>query len=96
MSEPREPGKQPRRQPGQIFRPRKASDFRPESDPRTERRTDRTPEADLSTDAERLRRRACFLRELHEAKELRERVRPRGSRAARRRRQTLRMRTFRW
>ncbi|CAL9492494.1 hypothetical protein ACH4LN_07740 [Streptomyces albus] len=49
-----------------------------------------------STDAERLRARARFLRELNEARELRERVHPRRSRAARRRRQALRMRTFRW
>ncbi|MGP3978498.1 hypothetical protein ACTWQF_31720 [Streptomyces sp. 8N114] len=83
-----------------MFRPRKESDFRPdfraESDRRTERRTDRSPKADLSADAERLRRRARFLRELNEAKELRERVHPRRSRAVRRRRQALRMRTFRW
>ena len=81
---------------GTDFRPRKASDFRPESDPRTERRTDRTPEADLSTDAERLRRRACFLRELDEARSCASASSPRGARAARMRRQTLRMRTFRW
>ncbi|MFJ4873002.1 hypothetical protein [Streptomyces sp. NPDC088757] len=47
------------------------------------------------TDTERRRRRAQFLRELHEAKALRERVQPRRARAARMR-QAMRMRTFRW
>ncbi|WP_328943591.1 hypothetical protein OG259_20505 [Streptomyces sp. NBC_00250] len=47
------------------------------------------------TDAERRRRRAQFLRELGEAKALRERVQPRRARAARMR-QAMRMRTFRW
>ncbi|WP_371653792.1 MULTISPECIES: hypothetical protein [unclassified Streptomyces] len=45
--------------------------------------------------AERRRRRAQFLRELHEAKALRDRVQPRRARAARMR-QAMRMRTFRW
>ncbi|MFC4034022.1 hypothetical protein ACFO3J_21440 [Streptomyces polygonati] len=44
---------------------------------------------------ERRRRRAVFLRELNEAKALRERVQPRRARAARMRQQ-MRMRTFRW
>ncbi|WP_066946424.1 hypothetical protein [Streptomyces lushanensis] len=44
---------------------------------------------------ERRRRRAQFLRELNEAKALRERVKPRQARAARMRQQ-MRMRTFRW
>ncbi|MER6498504.1 hypothetical protein ABT218_03580 [Streptomyces sp. NPDC001455] len=43
----------------------------------------------------RRRRRAQFLRELHEAKALRDRVQPRRARAARMR-QAMRMRTFRW
>ncbi|MGP4000060.1 hypothetical protein [Streptomyces sp. 8N706] len=47
------------------------------------------------SDADRRRRRAQFLRELNEAKELRERVQPRRARAARMRQQ-MRMRTFRW
>ncbi|MBD0744146.1 hypothetical protein [Streptomyces sp. CBMA152] len=47
------------------------------------------------TAAERRRRRAHFLRELHEAKALRDRVQPRRARAARMR-QAMRMRTFRW
>ncbi|MER5973757.1 hypothetical protein ACFYYR_24750 [Streptomyces sp. NPDC001922] len=46
-------------------------------------------------DTDRRRRRAQFLRELNEAKELRERVQPRRARAARMRQQ-MRMRTFRW
>ncbi|WP_150249570.1 hypothetical protein [Streptomyces albofaciens] len=54
---------------------------------------------DLATggenDAARRRRRAQFLRDLNEAKELRARVQPRRARAARMR-QAMRMRTFRW
>lgn len=45
--------------------------------------------------ADRRRRRAQFLRELNEAKALRERVQPRRARVARLRQQ-MRMRTFRW
>ncbi|MFH8787503.1 hypothetical protein [Streptomyces roseoverticillatus] len=51
------------------------------------------PEAE--DEADRRRRRAQFLRELNEAKELRDRVQPRRARAARMRQQ-MRMRTFRW
>ncbi|MEV5849166.1 hypothetical protein AB0M32_45080 [Streptomyces sp. NPDC051985] len=47
------------------------------------------------TDAERRRRRALFLRELAEARALRDRVQPRRARTARLR-HALRMRTFRW
>jgi hypothetical protein len=47
------------------------------------------------SDLERRRKRDVFLRELNEAKELRERVQPRRARAARMRHQ-MRMRTFRW
>ncbi|MCB5912182.1 hypothetical protein LIU39_33365 [Streptomyces sp. SF28] len=50
---------------------------------------------EAESDAARRRRRAQFLRELHEAKELRDRVQPRRARAARMR-QAVRMRTFRW
>ncbi|GAA2946777.1 hypothetical protein [Streptomyces enissocaesilis] len=46
-------------------------------------------------EVDRRRRRAQFLRELHEAKALRDRVQPRRARAARMRQQ-MRMRTFRW
>jgi hypothetical protein len=49
----------------------------------------------LETDADRIRRRARFLRELAEARELRDRVRPRRAKAVRLRR-AMRMRTFRW
>ncbi|MFI7408141.1 hypothetical protein ACIBU0_05650 [Streptomyces sp. NPDC049627] len=47
------------------------------------------------TDAARRRRRAQFLRELAEARELRDRVQPRRAKAARLR-HAMRMRTFRW
>ncbi|MCX4549409.1 hypothetical protein OG204_19850 [Streptomyces sp. NBC_01387] len=47
------------------------------------------------TAADRRRRRAQFLRELNEAKELRDRVQPRRAKVARMR-QAMRMRTFRW
>jgi hypothetical protein len=47
------------------------------------------------SDADRRRRRDQFLRELNEARALRERVQPRRARAARMR-QAMRMRTFRW
>jgi hypothetical protein len=50
--------------------------------------------ARLETPAERRRRRAAFLRELAEARELRARVQPRRAKAARLR-QAMRMRTFR-
>jgi hypothetical protein len=47
------------------------------------------------TDTERRRRRAQFLRELAEARELRDRVQPRRAKVARLR-HAMRMRTFRW
>ncbi|MEU2895372.1 hypothetical protein AB0O72_14890 [Streptomyces sp. NPDC088106] len=47
------------------------------------------------SEAERRRRRARFLRELAEARALRERVQPRRAKAARLR-HAMRMRTFRW
>jgi hypothetical protein len=53
------------------------------------------PDDRPETDAERLRRRARFLRERSEARELRDRVQPRRTRTARLR-QAMRMRTFRW
>jgi hypothetical protein len=46
-------------------------------------------------EAERRRRRAQFLRELAEARELRDRVQPRRAKTARLR-HAMRMRTFRW
>ncbi|KRV47483.1 hypothetical protein AQ490_06135 [Wenjunlia vitaminophila] len=53
------------------------------------------PRPGAERDADRRRRRAVFLRELNEARELRARVQPRRARAARMR-QALRMRSFRW
>ncbi len=50
---------------------------------------------DLESDAQRRRRRAQFLRELAEARELRDRVQPRRAKTARLR-HAMRMRTFRW
>ncbi|MGW2525209.1 hypothetical protein ACWC09_51425 [Streptomyces sp. NPDC001617] len=47
------------------------------------------------TDAERRRRRTQFLRDLAEARELRDRVQPRRAKVARMR-HAMRMRTFRW
>lgn len=46
-------------------------------------------------EAERRRRRAQFLRDLAEARELRDRVQPRRAKTARLR-HAMRMRTFRW
>jgi|GEM_PF-2094875 hypothetical protein len=53
------------------------------------------PAGDKERDRERRSRRAAFLRELSEARALRERVQPRRARSVRLRRQ-MRMRTFRW
>ncbi|MER7762819.1 hypothetical protein [Streptomyces sp. NPDC097619] len=52
-------------------------------------------DGEQETAAQRRQRRAQFLRDLNEARELRERVQPRRARAARMRQQ-MRMRTFRW
>ncbi|WP_395576083.1 hypothetical protein [Streptomyces sp. BK79] len=60
---------------------------------RTERRTERG--TDSEREAERRRRRAQFLRDLAEARELRDRVQPRRAKVARLR-HAMRMRTFRW
>ncbi|MGC9500820.1 hypothetical protein [Streptomyces sp. WG7] len=63
----------------------------------TERSTQQGTErsAEPEGDAERRRRRAQFLRDLAEARELRDRVQPRRAKAARLR-HAMRMRTFRW
>ncbi|MFA3877116.1 hypothetical protein ABS735_26115 [Streptomyces sp. MMCC 100] len=53
----------------------------------------RDPEPDR--EAERRRRRAQFLRDLAEARQLRDRVQPRRAKTARLR-HAMRMRTFRW
>ncbi|MFF8968615.1 hypothetical protein [Streptomyces sp. NPDC014995] len=63
----------------------------PDLPDRATSKADETPE----TDAERRRRRAQFLRELAEARELRDRVQPRRAKTARLR-HAMRMRTFRW
>ncbi|WP_338780818.1 hypothetical protein [Streptomyces sp. DG1A-41] len=65
--------------------------------PRARRATDpETYETGTNeTDAERRRRRARFLRDLAEARELRNRVQPRRVKTARLR-HAMRMRTFRW
>jgi hypothetical protein len=87
--------------PGRTARPRKAA--------RTEQteQADAPDTADTAdaprmlggttceTDAERRRRRARFLRDLAEARELRDRVQPRRVKVARLR-HAMRMRTFRW
>ncbi|MGW2552447.1 hypothetical protein [Streptomyces sp. NPDC001635] len=60
----------------------------------SDRKSEKVREA-RRTDAERMRRRARFLRELAEARELRDRVQPRRAKVARLR-HAVRMRTFRW
>ncbi|MGW7050097.1 hypothetical protein [Streptomyces sp. NPDC054887] len=68
----------------------------PDGDRDQDQRREGDPEQRETTgEADRRRRRAQFLRELNEAKALRERVQPRRARAARMRQQ-MRMRTFRW
>ncbi|WP_405819429.1 hypothetical protein OG241_29475 [Streptomyces sp. NBC_01390] len=69
-------------------------------DPEPFREPAREPDRDRDqkaseTEAERRRRRAVFLRELTEARELRDRVQPRRAKTARLR-HAMRMRTFRW
>ncbi|MFJ8488615.1 hypothetical protein ACIRBZ_09575 [Streptomyces sp. NPDC094038] len=68
--------------------------------PRPPERPDQRPDRaygapEGETETERRRRRARFLRELAEARALRDRVQPRRAKAARLR-HALRMRTFRW
>ncbi|MEU3773553.1 hypothetical protein ABZ924_18550 [Streptomyces sp. NPDC046876] len=63
----------------------------PETQPSRDDGEDAAPE----TAAQRRARRAQFLRDLMEARALRDRVQPRRARAARMRQQ-MRMRTFRW
>ncbi|MEU5521076.1 hypothetical protein ACIQCD_12710 [Streptomyces sp. NPDC093250] len=57
--------------------------------------TGRAAGAETEPEAERRRRRARFLRDLAEARALRDRVQPRRAKAARLR-HAMRMRTFRW
>ncbi|WP_189781128.1 hypothetical protein [Streptomyces capitiformicae] len=77
------------REAGQGAGPKTHPDTRPDTRPGTDLETDQ------DGDAARRRRRAQFLRELTEARELRDRVQPRRAKAARLR-HALRMRTFRW
>lgn len=67
----------------------------PDPDGEPDQRGEPDPSGPGTYESERRRRRAQFLRELNEAKALRERVKPRTARAARMRQQ-MRMRTFRW
>lgn len=72
-------------------------DFRDDPSIRASLRGPDTPgtPGESETEAERRRRRARFLRELAEARALRDRVQPRRAKAARLR-HAMRMRTFRW
>ncbi|GGR57915.1 DUF4461 domain-containing protein [Streptomyces parvulus] len=64
-------------------------------EPGTRRGTEPEGGAERDRGAERRRRRAQFLRDLAEARELRDRVQPRRVKVARLR-HAMRMRTFRW
>ncbi|MER6210196.1 hypothetical protein [Streptomyces sp. NPDC001642] len=66
-----------------------------QGDPSQSKSRSNDREASRETEAERRRRRAQFLRELTEARELRDRVQPRRAKTARLR-HAMRMRTFRW
>ncbi|MFG2680739.1 hypothetical protein [Streptomyces sp. NPDC048392] len=76
-------------------------DFHNTPSPAAERGTGRgaTPRTERGTEPERederRRRRAQFLRDLAEARQLRDRVQPRRAKTARLR-HAMRMRTFRW
>ncbi|MFC9286590.1 hypothetical protein [Streptomyces sp. NPDC057052] len=63
--------------------------------PQAEEPRENPSEEPSETEAQRRRRRAQFLRELAEARELRDRVQPRRAKTARLR-HAMRMRTFRW
>ncbi|MER7721185.1 hypothetical protein ABTX99_30400 [Streptomyces flaveolus] len=67
----------------------------PSEEPGTRRRTGTQRSSGPEVESERRRRRAQFLRDLAEARELRDRVQPRRAKAARLR-HAMRMRTFRW
>ncbi|MEG3629804.1 hypothetical protein [Streptomyces poriticola] len=67
----------------------------PRTGPPTRRPAQQPTEPGSDPDGERRRRRAQFLRELAEARALRDRVQPRRAKAARLR-HAMRMRTFRW
>ncbi|MGV9909687.1 hypothetical protein [Streptomyces tendae] len=76
-------------------------DFHDTPSPGTDRGAERgaapgaQPEGEPEREAERRRRRAQFLRDLAEARQLRDRVQPRRAKTARLR-HAMRMRTFRW
>ncbi|MFE5143240.1 hypothetical protein ACFRDV_37290 [Streptomyces fagopyri] len=80
------------RRPERPDRPARQPE-RPDQPARWPERPVQRPEQE--TDAQRRRRRAQFLRELTEARELRDRVQPRRAKVARLR-HAMRMRTFRW
>ncbi|MGW1953452.1 hypothetical protein ACWCPI_11915 [Streptomyces sp. NPDC001920] len=63
--------------------------------PKPESATDPAQDSPEQSDAARRRRRAQFLRDLAEARALRDRVQPRRAKVARLR-HAMRMRTFRW
>ncbi|MCF4139170.1 hypothetical protein ACIRPQ_27095 [Streptomyces sp. NPDC101213] len=63
--------------------------------PQAEEPPENPSEDPSETEAQRRRRRAQFLRELAEARALRDRVQPRRAKTARLR-HAMRMRTFRW
>nr|AFD20738.1 hypothetical protein [Streptomyces rimofaciens] len=96
---PRETAEADTREPDSIDTGKRREDRRrtpggERPDPRRPREAADPDESPESAE-DRRRRRAQFLRELNEAKELRDRVQPRRARAARMRQQ-MRMRTFRW
>ncbi|MFF2517094.1 hypothetical protein [Streptomyces sp. NPDC058086] len=86
-------GAEPAQRPGRLRRVEQS-----ERSGRAERAEPAEPAERIGqpeTDAERRRRRAQFLRDLTEARELRDRVQPRRAKVARLR-HAMRMRTFRW
>ncbi|MFF7635651.1 hypothetical protein ACFZB9_21220 [Kitasatospora sp. NPDC008050] len=82
------------RNPGPVDGPPADPAAHPNTAPRATPGEPSNPPAPGETPAERRRRRAVFLRELTEARELRARVQPRKTKE-RRMREALRMRTFR-
>jgi hypothetical protein len=83
-----------KRNPGPVDGPPEEPAAQPNTAPRETLGQPSAPPAPRETPAERRRRRAVFLRELAEARELRARVQPRKTKE-RRMREALRMRTFR-
>ncbi|GAB2687571.1 hypothetical protein [Kitasatospora kifunensis] len=83
-----------KRNPGPVDGPPEEPAAQPNTAPRETPGQSSAPPTPRETPAERRRRRAVFLRELAEARELRARVQPRKTKE-RRMREALRMRTFR-